>query len=179
MDKFAEYRHKGKAETLLGLGLPPRRVMSMLMSDGVTKEAANGITKEAIGGLVSGGLRALAGGIGRLAGRYGGRAMSAGAARGGRLGGAMQWGGKQMLGAGKATGQAVKGLRTAPMKTMGQGLLNTGKGALFLGGKGIGGTVGKGLFGASMLGNLSSPRGYSPQGPPGYGPQNYGGVPRQ
>lgn len=165
MEKTAYYLF-GKAHALAKLGFAEPLIARVLEYEGMDKEASAGMAKEAIWSTA---LRAAAKGVGHLAGRYGGRAMAAGARQGGQLGKAMQWGGQQMLGAGKATGQALKGLRTDPMRTLGRGALEAGKGALFFGGKGVGGALGKGV-GAYTLGQSLMGPGQLQM------PQAYGGV---
>ena len=61
MDKFAEYRYRGKADALLALGFASDSVSNVLVHGGMTKEAADAMVKEAIpalGALIGGGLRA-------------------------------------------------------------------------------------------------------------------------
>jgi hypothetical protein len=62
----------------------------------------------------------------------------------------MGWSGKHLGSAGEAFGAASKGMAENPWGTLGRGGLEFGKGALMMGGKGIGGAAGKGTFAAGM-----------------------------
>ncbi len=158
----------GKAQAFQELGFSEEAVKLAFVQDGLPDATSELLVKEAWGGLISGGLKALGGLIGRGAGRMGGKLLGAGAKRGGTLGKMMQWGGQKTIGAGKATGQALKGLRTAPGKTMMGGMKNLGTGMLTAQGQGVGGALGKGMFAAGMASNFM-PSGSPP--PPQYNQQ--------
>lgn len=187
MDKFAEYQFRGQADALAKLGFPEDRISGTLVTQGLTKEAADEMVKEAaLGALIGGGLRAagrfLAPRAANLARAGASRAMAPAqaGARGllGRgLAGAQRTVGQMGLKAGRGLASSGRAFQQAPLGTLGRGAVEAGKGALFMGGKGIGGTLGKGMFGASMYGALSGPGqvqtpqayGGLAQYPPGYG----------
>jgi len=84
--------------------------------------------------------------IGGLAGRAGGKLV-------GRGGTVAPWMGRQVIGGGKAMGQAMKGMATAPGATMWGGAKNFGKGMLYFGG---GPTVGGRMGQAAAAGGIYS-----------------------
>jgi len=111
--------------------------------------------------------------IGRFAGKTKGKLMRGGnfsQMAGGAVGAAGQGAGKVMKGMHKATLKGTAGLRQAgrswegaqgiggKAKLLGSGAYNAGKGALFFGGKGTGGAIGRGVgyagMGAGALGMM-------------------------
>ena len=182
MDKFATYQFQGKADAFTSMGLSPEVVSALLVQDGMSKEAADAMIKEAlpIAGLIGGGLRAagkfLAPRAANLARAGASKAMApARAGAQGLLGrgaaGAQQAIGRAGLQAGRGLASAGRAFQAAPMRTLGRGAMEAGKGALFMGGKGLGGTVGKGIFAGTMASSLMGPGQVQM-------PQAYGGITR-
>ena len=138
-----------------------------------------GLEKVAIWSAIGKGLQAF-GRLGSKTKAFGTRMSAKGGPFYKNFGGVTRFTGNKMLNATGALGSGMTALRAAPMKTLGSGALNMGKGALFFGGKGIGGGIGKGI-GAYGMGSMvfggggQAPTGQQamyPQG--GYGRQ-YGG----
>lgn len=174
MDKFAEFRLRGQTDALVKLGFAAEKVAGILVNQGMTKEAADAMVKEAWGALVGGALRAAGRWLAPRAAQFarGGAArMGQGGMAGRAFGGAQQFAGRLGLRAGRGIASGGRAFQQAPIQSLGRGALEAGKGALFLGGKGLGGTVGKGLFGASMYSSLAGPGQMQM-------PQAYGGLAR-
>lgn len=166
MEKLAAYQSLGRAHALAELGL--------------AKEAAEEMAKEAW-------LGAAAGAIGRGIAGVGGGIASRGAAqtakgfgkmmapaRAGLAGRAGQMGAQAQRGlgalgtrAGTGMEQAGRAFAASPGKALWGGAKNFGQGAMLMGGKGVGGALGKGAFGASMYSTLAGPG--QPQMPQAYG----------
>lgn len=126
------------------------------LSDGMEKDAV-------IGAIV----RGLAG-AGKFLATKGVGLARAGAARAGAegagtlakgVGGAQGFVGRMGAGVGRNLSSAGYAFGRNPMGTVGRGALNFGKGAIGMGGKGIGGKLGTGTFAASMGSMLLSPGG--------------------
>lgn len=182
MEKFANDMEKvayyvGRARAYRSIGFPEEQIKLAFVNDGFSPEIADALVKEATGwgSLIGKGLRWGAQQLGRGAGALRRNVRGAEAARGfvdlgskAPLGErAMGFGAKQLGRAAGGLQAASRGMTAAPLQTLGRGAIETGKGALFMGGKGIGGTLGKGMFGASMIGMARG--GGQPQMPQAYG----------
>lgn len=181
MDKSATYHSQGAVHALASLGFSENQISRKLQSDGIRKEAADILTKEAllgsaIGGVLRAGGKLLAGKGANLA-RAGTSRMMAPAQAGAQgilgrgIASAQQTAGRTGLQIGRGIASSGRAFQKNPMATLGRGALEAGKGAIFAGGKGAGGILGKGMFGASLASSLSNPSQIQM-------PQAYGGLTR-
>lgn len=144
---------EGKARTMGALGLPSETIKEAFVSDGIRPELAEEMTKEAFWGLIARGII----GAGRAIGPRAASLVARGAARGGTLGKGMQGIGQLGRKAGTGLRRAGGALARSPGQALWGGAKEFGKGAIFMGGKGVGGTLGKGAFGTMMGSTLLGP----------------------
>jgi len=156
MNKYA--RQIGVTRAFLDHGYTPGAIKLAYMRVGVSEKIAEAMVKEALplswlsklmplAGRAAGGLRTAFG-----AGLKGRLAPSAGYVTKGLMEGGpfSQWLGKGLHGAATGLRSGLQSFEKNPWSSLGRGALETGKGALFFGGKGIGGTLGKGIGGYQM-----------------------------
>ena len=88
----------------------------------------------------------------------------------------MQAIGRTGLRAGTGLGQSGQAFAAAPIRSLGRGALEMGKGMMMPSwGKGLGGTIGTGMFAASLAGGAKDMAGGGPGAPQLGMPQPYGG----
>ncbi len=169
-------RHVGVARAFIDHGYQPETVKYAFVEQGYSQEYAEGVVKEAFGPL-GGFLGRIGGWAGRAAsgiGGKGGLAKTVGAwgnkgfQMGGTRGKIQQWLGQKGTQALRGTQKGLSAFEASPGKALWGGAKNFGQGALFMGGKGIGGTLGKGAFGYGMYSMLKGPGGQPRQQAPGY-----------
>ncbi len=174
IEKYAFY--VGKAQALDNMGFSENMIKTAFVAEGLSPDEADALVKEAvIGQAVGGALRWGSKLLGRGAAGLRKGVRFAQGARGPLAKGqtapfaerAQSWGAKQLGNAAGAVSKAGTGMKNAPLQTLGRGAIEAGKGAMFGGGKGIGGAIGKGAFGASMYNMMTGPG--KPQAPQAYG----------
>jgi hypothetical protein len=168
MEKFAQYEALGRAQALVKLGFNEAHIVAHLEAQGLTKEAVWGLIGRGIAGLggrlASRGAAQTARGFGRMMAPA--RAGLAG--RAGQLGAQAQRGlGSLGTRAGTGIEQAGRAFAASPAKALWGGAKNFGQGALFMGGQGVGGALGKGAFGLSTYNMMAGPG--QAQAPQAYG----------
>jgi hypothetical protein len=153
MNKYA--RQIGVTRAFLDHGYTPGAIKLAYMRVGVSEKIAEAMVKEAalpwawLSKLVAGGAQGLRGafGAGAKAGPAAGYVTKGLVGEGGPF---AQWLGKGLHGAATGLRSGLQSFEKNPWSSLGRGALETGKGALFFGGKGIGGTLGKGIGGYQM-----------------------------
>jgi hypothetical protein len=194
MEKLSTHYLLGQAQAFMHMGIPEEQVkVAFEQRYGLSSADAESLVKEAnplalLGAGIRFGGRALAGGAANLARRGGAQLMKGNISKAfnptmlGRAGGLMRQGlggtmqavGRTGLKAGRGLASSGRAFQAAPLQSLGRGAVEAGKGALFMGGKGVGGVIGKGMFGASMASMLGG--GGGQQGTPQMQmPQPYGG----
>ena len=154
--------YRGKAEAFRSLGFSEDQMKVAFVHDGLSTDQADALIKEALWGAIGAGLKGLgaaakaAKGVGayralgagaKSAGRWAGQGIS----RGGALGKAQGTIGIQAGRAAKGLQSGLQGMKTAPMQTMWGGAKNFAAGATGLGGKGVGGNIGRAALIGSYL----------------------------
>ena len=157
MEIRAQYR--GKAQAFQSLGFSADQVKVAFLHDGLPEYYAEVLVKEAfIGRALSMGAKGV-GMVSKALGRGAGAAAKWGA-QGARQGGRM---GKLQGKAGLMAGRSAKGLQAgiqgmqkAPGQTMLGGAKNFAQGAVGMGGKGVGGNLGRAALASSFIPTGSS-----------------------
>ena len=173
--------HSGNINALRLMGQTPEQIKLAYVRQGYSAADVDSLIKEAFGGVAAIGRGIVSAGRGLL--RAGAGRTMAGANRiikpgaRGMLGNMASKANTAMGSLGQSAGAGLmrggQAFAANPMQALGQGAVNAGKGALFFGGKGIGGTIGKGVF----LGGMANMLRPSTPGP--RMPQPYGQYPQQ
>lgn len=159
MNKYA--RQIGVTKAFLDHGYSPETIKLAYTRYGLPLKTAESLVKEAIPlGWLSKVINPLTKGLGGAFGAGAKYGPLVGSITQGMMykGPFSQWLGRGLHGGATGLQQGLLALNKSPLQALGRGALETGKGALFFGGKGIGGTLGKGIGGYQMANMLFGDR---------------------